>query len=262
MSLESVSAPFQAMAGSRVSAQVSIRHADAGEAQLKVYDGDAILVSEAVALAGDAGVTTHWVDFDVGDAGVKDLRFALDAIPGERNTINNAQFRTVQVPEDRRRILYVEGEPRWEYKFIRRALEEDSPIRLASLLRTTPNKFYRQGVENEAELADGFPQERDALFAYDGLIIGSFAAAELTEEQQTWVRDFVSERGGSLLMLGGRRGLADGGWANSIVAEVLPAQLPRPGCAQLRSRAVCGLPDGRRRGIAAHAAQLRQPDEP
>ncbi|MCY3731042.1 MAG: VWA domain-containing protein, partial [Rhodospirillaceae bacterium] len=85
--LESVSAPFQAMAGSRVSAQVSIRHADAGEAQLKVYDGDAILVSEAVALAGDAGVTTHWVDFDVGDAGVKDLRFALDAIPGERNTI-------------------------------------------------------------------------------------------------------------------------------------------------------------------------------
>ena len=224
--LESVSTPFQAMAGSRVSAQVSIRHAEAGEAQLKVYDGDAILVSEAVTLAGDAGVTTHWVDFDVGDAGVKDLRFALDAFPGERNTINNAQFRTVQVPEDRRRILYVEGEPRWEYKFIRRALDEDSPIRLASLLRTTPNKFYRQGVESEAELADGFPQERDALFAYDALIIGSFAAAELTEDQQTWVRDFVSERGGSLLMLGGRRGLADGGWANSIVAEVLPAQLP------------------------------------
>ena len=130
------------------------------------------------------------------------------------------------MPEDRRRILYVEGEPRWEYKFIRRALDEDSPIRLASLLRTTPNKFYRQGVESEAELADGFPQERDALFAYDALIIGSFAAAELTEDQQTWVRDFVSERGGSLLMLGGRRGLADGGWANSIVAEALPAQLP------------------------------------
>ena len=80
--LESVSAPFQAMAGSRVSAQVSIRHADAGEAQLKVYDGDAILVSEAVALADDAGVTTHWVDFEVGDAGVKDLRFALDAMAG------------------------------------------------------------------------------------------------------------------------------------------------------------------------------------
>ncbi|GIT15409.1 MAG: hypothetical protein CM1200mP36_11650 [Gammaproteobacteria bacterium] len=78
---------------------------------------------------------------DIGEAGVKDLQFVLDAMPGERNTINNAQYRTIDVPEDRRRILYVEGEPRWEYKFIRRALERISPIRLASLLRTTPNKF-------------------------------------------------------------------------------------------------------------------------
>ena len=168
----------------------------------------------------------HWVEFDIGEAGVRDLRFVLDPLTGESNTINNTQYRTIQVPEDRRRILYVEGEPRWEYKFIRRALEEDSPIRLASLLRTTPNKFYRQGIESQEELENGFPETREDLFVYDALIIGSFAAAELTEEQQGWIQEFVSERGGSLLMLGGRRGLADGGWGNSVVAEVLPAQLP------------------------------------
>ena len=224
--LESVSMTSQAMAGSRVSAQVSIRHSESGEARLKVYDGDAILASEELELPDGAGLTTHWVDFDIGEAGVKDLQFVLDPIPGERNTVNNAQYRAIQVPEDRRRILYVEGEPRWEYKFIRRALEEDSPIRLASLLRTTPNKFYRQGVESEEELESGFPEDRETLFVYDALIIGSFAAAGLTEEQQESIRDFVSERGGSLLMLGGRRGLGDGGWGNSAVAEVLPAQLP------------------------------------
>lgn len=224
--LESVSMTSQAMPGSRVSAQVSIRHAESGEARLKVYDGDAILASEELELLGDAGLTTHWVDFDIGEAGVKDLQFVLDAVPGERNTVNNAQYRAIQVPEERRRILYVEGEPRWEYKFIRRAIDDESPIRLASLLRTTPNKFYRQGIENEEELQNGFPEDRESLFSYDALIIGSFAAAGLTEEQQEWVRDFVSERGGSLLMLGGRRGLADGGWGNSPVAEALPAQLP------------------------------------
>ena len=227
LELESVSMTTQAMPGSRVSAQVSIRHAESGEAQLKVYDGDAILASEELELVGDAGLTTHWVDFDIGEAGVKDLQFVLDPIPGERNTINNAQYRALSVPEDRRRILYIEGEPRWEYKFIRRAVDEDSPIRLASLLRTTPNKFYRQGVETQEELESGFPEDRESLFVYDALIIGSFAAADLTEEQQESIRDFVSERGGSLLMLGGRRGLADGGWGNSAVAEVLPAQLPQ-----------------------------------
>jgi len=150
--LESVGMTTQVMAGSRVSAQVSIRHAGAGVGRLKVYNGGEILASEELDLPDRDGVTTHWVDFDVGDAGVKDLSFVLDAVPGERNTINNAQFRVLEVPEDRRRILYVEGEPRWEYKFIRRAVEEDSPIRLASLLRTTPNKFYRQGIDDSTEL--------------------------------------------------------------------------------------------------------------
>tara|TARA_B100000029_G_scaffold515824_1_gene624877 strand:- start:928 stop:3171 length:2244 start_codon:yes stop_codon:yes gene_type:complete len=216
----------QSMVGSRVSAQVSIQHSGPAVTRIRVYDGDMILASEDVELLQGVNLTTHWVEFDTGDAGVRDLRFSLDAIPGENNTTNNVQYRTVQVPEERRSILYVEGEPRWEYKFVRRALEEDSPIRLASLLRTTPNKFYRQGIASETELENGFPETREALYAYDALIIGSFAAAELSEEQQLWVRDFVSERGGSLLMLGGRRGLADGGWGNSIVAEALPAQLP------------------------------------
>ena len=224
--LESVSMASTIMSGSQVSAQVSIRHAEPGLARLKVYDGGAILASEEIDLQGAAGLTTHWVDFDIGEAGVKDLQFSLDAIPGERNTINNVQYRSIHVPEDRRRILYVEGEPRWEYKFIRRALEEDSPIRLVSLLRTTPNKFYRQGVESQEELENGFPEDREELFGYDALIVGSFAATDLTEDQQEAIRDFVSERGGSLLMLGGRRGLADGGWENSSVAEVLPARLP------------------------------------
>ena len=70
------------------------------------------------------------------------------------------------------------------------------------------------------------PRTAKTLFGYDGLVIGSFSAAGLTEEQQEHIRDFVSERGGSLLMLGGRRGLADGGWGNSVVAEALPVQLP------------------------------------
>ena len=224
--LESVAVSDQVMPGSRISAQVSIRYAEPGEARLRVYDGDAVVASEPVTLPEGAGITTRWVEFDVGEAGVKDLRFSLDPLPGEGNVTNNTRYRTVVVPEARRSILYVEGEPRWEYKFIRRALDEDPAVRLASLLRTTPNKFYRQGIDSPDELEGGFPEDRETLFQYDGLVIGSFSAAGLTEAQQEHIRDFVSERGGSLLMLGGRRGLADGGWGNSVVAEALPVQLP------------------------------------
>ncbi len=224
--LAGVRLPTDVLPGSRLSAQVSVRHAGSGEAQLKVYDGDAILAAETLQLPDRGGVTTHSVDFDIGAAGVKDLRFTLDPLPGEPNVVNNAQYRVIEIPEERRSILYLEGEPRWEYKFIRRALDEESPIRLASLLRTTPNKFYRQGLDDATELEDGLPADREALFGYNALMIGSFEAAAFTPEQQEDIRDFVSERGGSLLMLGGLRGLGDGGWGNSVVAEMLPTQLP------------------------------------
>ncbi|HEY8519793.1 MAG TPA: glutamine amidotransferase [Gammaproteobacteria bacterium] len=228
LELEDVSIPAIGLPGSTVTAQVSIRHASGGEAALKVYDGDAILASQTVRLPNRAGVTTAFVDIDVGKAGVRDLRFALDALPGEPNVVNNVQLRPMEVPEERRHVLYIEGEPRWEYKFMRRAMDGNSAVRLASLLRTTPNKFYRQGVESPEELLNGFPEDAETLFKYDALIIGSYEAAALSVEQQNMIRDFVSRRGGSLLMLGGRRGLADGGWGATAVAEVLPVRLPNP----------------------------------
>jgi uncharacterized membrane protein len=225
LELEEVELPTVGLPGSTVSAQVSIRHSGATLAQLKVYDGDAILASEAIQLSG-AGVTTRWVEIEVGATGIRDLRFALDPLPGETNVVNNSRLRPMEVPEQRRHILYIEGEPRWEYKFIRRAIDENPAVRVASLLKTTPNKFYRQGVESPDELVDGFPTEELELFRYDGLMIGSFEAAALSAEQHDMIREFVSRRGGSLLMLGGRRGLTDGGWGPTSVAEVLPVRLP------------------------------------
>ncbi len=172
LELEDVQVPSVGLAGSTVSAQVSIRHSGAKLAQLKVYDGDAIIASEAIQLPNTTGVTTRWVDIDVGQAGVRDLRFALDALPGETNVVNNSRLRPMEVPEQRRHILYIEGEPRWEYKFIRRAIDDGPAVRVASLLKTTPNKFYRQGVESPDELVDGFPTDELTLFRYDALMIG------------------------------------------------------------------------------------------
>jgi len=56
------------------------------------------------------------------------------------------------------RILYIEGEPRWEYKFIRRAMEDDTSIDLTAVVRTTQKQTYQQGGV-DGELVDGFPRK-------------------------------------------------------------------------------------------------------
>ena len=66
-------------------------------------------------------------------------------------------MRLVNVDNRKARILYIEGEPRWEYKFIRRALEDDKSVELVSMLRTTQNKIYRQGIANPARTRSRIP---------------------------------------------------------------------------------------------------------
>ena len=47
-------------------------------------------------------------------------------------------------------------------------------------------------------------------------------ASYFTGDQLRMIADFVSERGGGLLALGGRRALGEGGYGGTPVAEVLP----------------------------------------
>ncbi len=57
----------------------------------------------------------------------------------------------------RRAVLYIEGEPRWEYKFIRRALEGDRALRVVSAVRATPNRYYRQGLTVRRRAGEWLP---------------------------------------------------------------------------------------------------------
>jgi len=198
----------------------------AHQATLSVRDGDKILTQRQITLAPDGQVQTESLFFSAGSAGAKSLTFAVEPLPGEESAVNNAVSRPIVVTNARRRILYVEGEPRWEYKFIRRAEADDPTVQVVSMLRTSENKVYRQGISDPAELAEGFPVRAEDLFAYSGIIIGSVAADYFSPFQQELLREFVDRRGGGILFLGGNSSLSDGGWGSSSVNELLPTFLP------------------------------------
>ncbi len=214
----------KAMADSRMTATVSFhQYGYAGQkATLDVKDGDKLLTSKEVTLASDGVGSSETVFFNAGEAGVKSIGFALEPLAGEENSANNAVTRLVDVSAEPKRILYVEGEPRWEFKFIRRAEAQDKGVQIVSMLRTTENKIYRQGIADPSELADGFPTKAEDLFKYQAIIIGSVEADYFTPVQRELLREFVDKRGGGLLFLGGRFSLSDGGWGSSSVADLFP----------------------------------------
>jgi uncharacterized membrane protein len=228
---DAVVAP-RTLADSRLAAKITFhQHGYAGTSiNLTVRDvstGQAkALAARSVKLGADGNLQTETLMFNIGGPGAKTLQIAAAPLQGEENTANNSLTRVVNVGSDPRRILYIEGEPRWEYKFIRQAEEDDRMVQIVSMDRTSQNKIYRQGIADAKELAEGFPSRPEDLFVYQGLIIGSVEAGYFTPGQQQLIRDFVDRRGGGLLMLGGQFSLADGGWNATSLTDVFPTTLP------------------------------------
>ncbi len=221
-----VDLPPRVLAGSRIVAEVTLdqRGYDGLPLELVVEDDSRILHKQPLVLR--AGSQRLRVPLDTDEAGARRLRFSVAVQPGELLAANNARQAVVGIDSRQMRILYFEGEPRFEMKFVRRAVAGDEQLRLRGLIRTADAKYYRVGIESERELREGFPSTRDELFAYDALILGSVDSSLLSREQQALIVDFVSERGGGLLLLGGRRALAEGGYRDSMLHEVMPVVLP------------------------------------
>jgi len=219
--------PSRSLPQSRLAATVTLRQAGfAGKtARVEIMDGAKKLGSRDIVLGEDGAAQREVIPFQAGTAGARTIEVSVTQIGGETNQENNKRRRLLLVENRKPRILYIEGEPRWELKFIRRALEEDANVDIVSILRTTQNKYYRQGIKDPKELEQGFPATVDELFAYEGLIIGCMEAAAFTPSQQSLIREFVDRRGGGLLFLGGRNSLSDGGWNRTPIADLTPVAL-------------------------------------
>lgn len=226
--LDGLDVPAKAFINSRLEAGVTIRQNGFGgrHATLTLTVGGKVLAARDVVLKSGPPQIEK-LEFNAGDPGVKSVRAKLDPLPGERNPNNNQLDRILSVDGAKHRILYVEGEPRWEYKFLRRAVEDDPALQVVSMLRTTQNKIYRQGVSSPSELADGFPSKAEDLFRYEGLILGSVESGYFTKTQQELIKEFADRRGGGILFLGGRASLADGDYDSQPFAELLPVVLPK-----------------------------------
>jgi len=221
--------PRRVLVGSSVKADLLLRCGRAVERRVmvRVIEGERTLQAKPVECAGEGAVAVA-LEFTPSEAGWRRYAFVADPQPQEVIVENNRLEALVDVRDDVARVLYIEGEPRWEYGKLRAAVADDEHLHLVSVVRTARGKFYRQGVESGEELRAGFPERPEELFRFEGLILGSVEAGFFTREQLEWMEAFVARRGGGLLMLGGRRAFSAGGYALTPLAGVSPVELRHP----------------------------------
>jgi len=143
---------------------------------------------------------------------------------------NNARSVLVSPAGRKRRLLVVEGAPGFEHSFMTRALAADPGLEVDVVTRKGKNAegqdtfFVQGGAGRSAALTTGFPAQRDKLFVYDALIVANVESDFFTRAQLAMAAEFVGDRGGGLLLLGGKS-FTQRGLSGTPLEEVLPVEL-------------------------------------
>lgn len=142
---------------------------------------------------------------------VGDFEYALEALPlpEEVNHDNNRQEFDISVRRQAIRVLIVDMEPRWEYRYLRNAAIRDPGVRVDTLLMH-PHLPPGAGANH----IDEFPQSREELSKYDVVFLGDIGMDEagISEEQARWLRDLVHDQASGLVFMPG----PDGRWISLL----------------------------------------------
>ena len=130
------------------------------------------------------------------------LKVEVKPIEGESELANNIIPFSVDAVTRKNRLLILDSRPRWETRYLKNLFERDEKWDVTCVwggIGSNNDKLPR-GKEG-----DVFPDEKNILFSYDLIVYGELEANELKTNEQEWIREFVSQRGGGLLFLDGPR---------------------------------------------------------
>ncbi len=168
------------------------------------------------------------------------LKVKVSSLPNEVSATNNEFATQVMIDRTKIRVLYIEGssqplqpvqrgtkyEVRGPYSDIQNALTEDEDIECVVLhAQAGRTRLQRVGENSQFGTVRGFPETVAELAAFDALILSDVAANSFTDQQLEWIEQWIGQRGGGLVMVGGQKSFSAGNWDETPIASMLPIEL-------------------------------------
>jgi hypothetical protein len=157
--------------------------------------------------------------------------YSLELPSGDTVALNNTVTFPVNVVEEKINVLLIEGFPRYEFKLMKGVLEVDPLVNLVSIAHVPGGGVYVQGKPLHRNPEQGLITSQADLFLYDVVILRDVARSafrsggDTTEPALANLVQFVTKRGGGLIVTGGQDVYRAGGYETSQLAEILPFDL-------------------------------------
>lgn len=157
------------------------------------------LASQEIKAPPDGQPLKVELSYTSSQAGEYDL--VLEVVPqsDETNKQNNAEIRHVSVREEKIRVLLVDGVPRYEFRYLKQLFERDKSTELSTLLQDADLEYSQE----DRTALEHFPVKKEDLAKYDVVIFGDLAPGMLGPSVLENLRDFVREKGGSVIFIAG-----------------------------------------------------------
>ena len=143
----------------------------------------------------------------------------VEPLESEIQTNDNRYAATVQVMDTRNRLLYIDGVPRWESKYLVRVLRGIATLTPLAFIRGPDGRFFSYGTRGAATL----DMTDSQLANFRIIVVGDLDAESLGGGRDAALVKFV-EKGGSLVLLGGPLGWGAKGFAATALGKLLPVQ--------------------------------------
>lgn len=168
--------------------------------ELKAPGGEILTKSVTVPAMGRLEESLSWRPREAGEAR---LELILPRLGAETQLDNNRAEATLDIRKEQLRVLVVETYPRWEYRYLRNALERDPGVEVQCVMF---HPDLGKSGAGRGYLA-GFPK-REELTRYDVVFLGDVGLGDgqLNDEQLESLRLLVRDQAGGLVFLPGLRG--------------------------------------------------------
>lgn len=130
---------------------------------------------------------------------------------------NNSSEFAIDLVDRPMRVLYIDGYPRWEQRYLRNLLIREKSITCSTLI-LAPERRYMQ--EGDVEI-DTIPDSPEAWAEYDAVVLGDVSPEVFSDEQLVQLREHIARRGGGLLWIAGPSATPVA-WFDSPLADLLP----------------------------------------
>ena len=167
------------------------------------------------------------LSFTADAAGEFTYELRVEPRPEELVTQNNVVSLPIRVARSKIRVLYLEGMPRWEYRYLKNALVRDETVEVSCFLTSADFDFPQEG---DVPLLS-FPDTEEELARFDVIIMGDVPKGipHVTDDGQLeLLRTFVEKLGGGFLMQAGPH-FAPRQYRGTVIEKMLPVDLAGEG---------------------------------